>query len=310
MTSTKEYVYFPPNNAQFFFPKEAFKDFENYYTPYSLKAKIFWSLFKNISVVRNQFTINEEQVPLPMNIIKSVLKLDEENYHCLLNAGTRGEEQTTTVIYHTREQQVFLKLAQKTTARQLVKNEYLVLKELESQDFFKAPEAFNFEDHHELSYSALTTEVLEANKLQQVELSENLLSTIIGLNELKPFKKNRGNITYAFAHGDFCPWNLLTTTDGTLCIIDWEMAGFKPLGYDLFTFLFQTAFLLMPKKPISTIISNNEGLIKRYFDHFNVNSWYMFLTEFASLKLEKESKKEGSILTGRYQELLNYGKGQ
>ena len=39
------------------------------------------------------------------------------------------------------------------------------------------------------------------------------------------------------------------------------MAGNYTLGYDLFTFIFQTKFLLEPQKIITDILNENEELI-------------------------------------------------
>jgi hypothetical protein len=54
---------------------------------------------------------------------------------------------------------------------------------------------------------------------------------------------------------------------------------YYPLGYDLFTFMFQSSFYYHLKKSSFTILKQNNDLIKFYFDSFKI--WEMPI-EFAS----------------------------
>ncbi|MFA5299572.1 MAG: phosphotransferase, partial [Lutibacter sp.] len=136
---------------------------------------------------------------------------------------------------------------------------------------------------------------------------QNILDKIIELGEMKinSLKNFKGSLESSFAHGDFCPWNLMTSNDQIL-IYDWEFAGDYPLGYDLFTFIFQTNFLLKPKKNIEAIIIENEHSILSYFKSKNSLDWKSYLIEFAKLKVEFELNKGTNKLISNYKALLEY----
>lgn len=50
-------------------------------------------------------------------------------------------------------------------------------------------------------------------------------------------------IPFSYAHGDFTPWNMFLGKD-RLRVYDWEVAGSRPVFYDLFHFIFQTGVLI------------------------------------------------------------------
>ena len=89
-------------------------------------------------------------------------------------------------------------------------------------------------------------------------------------------------------------------------LYDWEMAGTYPLGYDLFTFLFQTAFLVQPKKTVQHIIVDNQVLIDQYFGFFDISDWKEYLAEFSRVKISFEKIKGTKGLLHYYQGLRNY----
>jgi tRNA A-37 threonylcarbamoyl transferase component Bud32 len=302
--SSKKYVYYPPRNPQFFFPKDSFKDFQKYYRPYSFKAQLFWGLYKTSELVRRLFLVDEDQIPLPIVNIKEVLLIKQKDYECFFNIGTKGLEQKATVIARIRNQSFFLKLAQSDIAKELVVNEYNTLKELDNCSSIDSPKIIGYKENNSKSYIALVTNVINGEKLEDVSVSYRIIDLLIKLSKIRPsnnFKKEQ-----VFAHGDFCPWNILVSNKNELVLIDWEMAGDKPLGYDLFTFIFQTSFLLIPQRTITEIVVNNKSFIDKYFEHFKIVLWQPYLKKFANLKLRAEEKKENSILIKKYHELLNY----
>jgi hypothetical protein len=97
---------------------------------------------------------------------------------------------------------------------------------------------------------------------------------------------------------------MLLNKQQQIVLIDWEMAGLNPLGYDLFTFIFQTSFLLKPKLKINKIIYKNTIHINKYFNHFQIKDWKKYLIKFAKIKVEEEKEKSNSLLLLRYEELL------
>ena len=109
-----------------------------------------------------------------------------------------------------------------------------------------------------------------------------------------------------FSHGDFCPWNMLINKKYEFLLFDWEMSGYKPLGYDLFTYLFQTSFLLNPEITVFQIISKNKTKIKSFFQGFETANWEDYLIKFSSIKIAEEKAKKHSNLLFKYQQLLEF----
>ena len=123
-----------------------------------------------------------------------------------------------------------------------------------------------------------------------------------------PLEKGNNDLELnkCFSHGDFCPWNIILDQENKLLIFDWEMAGENIIGYDLFTFIFQTNFLINTKKLNSTILRENLNFIEFYFDFLKINNWKKYLLEFAKIKYNLETKKNNLILKNKYYKLLGF----
>ena len=96
---------------------------------------------------------------------------------------------------------------------------------------------------------------------------------------------------------------MLEQSNGTIRLIDWEMAQSFPLGYDLFTYIFQTNFILNPNKDILNLIQENKVLINKYFKEFKVDNWNIYLLKYCELKIEMEKIKSKSTLLLKLNEL-------
>ena len=95
-------------------------------------------------------------------------------------------------------------------------------------------------------------------------------------------------------------------TNGNIKVYDWEMAGFYPLGYDLFTYIFQVEFLLNKKYRFKKLLEYNNDNINNYFNFFNVADWKPYLSAFIKLKIEFESIKKNQKLLPFYNKLAIY----
>jgi len=105
----------------------------------------------------------------------------------------------------------------------------------------------------ELTEATLT--VNQANKQQFLDQIDQRLkrlekgATLPGLDWLRQSvaslkeELNKVDIPFAYAHGDFTPWNMYTHYSG-INVYDWEMAGMRPVGYDVFHFVFQSEVLV------------------------------------------------------------------
>lgn len=296
----KSYVYYPPKNPQFFFPKKEFKKFEKYYFPYSLKSKLFWVLFQKSKLIRNIFAISEKDIPLPIESIKRNLNFRNNNYNFFFNLGTQGEEQKATIIAIGANKSLFLKFAEKQKAHVLVRNEIKILQELQLQKTIVVPKLFNHKETN--SFTMLVTEVMQGNKMTKTDISDDVMKCLLELPKVRPVVNNE--FIETFAHGDFCPWNILVKKNGGLLLVDWEMAGYKPLGYDLFTYVFQTSFLLDQESSPQDVINNNKDKIETFFKTYKVENWKEYLTKFAMLKIKVEKQKKQSVLLFKYKQLL------
>lgn len=300
MNKEKHY-FFPPNKPQFYFPKENFKSFSSYYTPYSVKSKLFWYLFKNSSLIRGFFTIKEEYIPLQTYRIKTLLDL--KNSTLFYNLGTTGPEQKATIIADNKKEKRFLKFAQNKLAIELVNNEIKTLLELQENGYLNTAKLIAYQSNKDFSF--LMTDVISGKKYNTTKLNDEVFNYLIKLAKIKPLLDTE--IKETFSHGDFCPWNMLIDfKTKKLVLIDWEMGGYKPLGYDLFTYIFQTNFLLNPNKNCNILIKENQTYINNYFKMFQIKEWHDYLTKFAEIKAGDETSKKNSPLLVKYNELLKY----
>lgn len=301
----KKYCYYPPKSPQFYFPKNQFHQYKGFYQPYTFKSKFFWTIYKNSQLIRNLFLISERKIPLPLSIIKKQLEISNNNYSCFINLGTKGPEQKITAVVRTKKESWFVKFAQSALAQKLVENEFKSLKKLEQIRTVNSPSIVDFKRNTSQSYILLLTELFNAKKLISVDITDSLMQVLYELGNINLTRS--GEIVEVYSHGDFCPWNILVDHDKYL-LIDWEMAENRPLGYDLFTFIFQTSFLLFSHKSIDSIITFHKHHIDAYFNHFGIKSWKPYLHRFAALKLKRETEKNNLILAEKYRQILVNGK--
>ncbi len=299
--SKEKYYYFPPINPQFFFPVKNFKACSKFYKPLKLKSKIVWYIYKKSALVRTLFILREKDIPLQIDTIKNILNL--ENCKLFINLGTKGPEQKATIIAQNSKEALFLKFGTKTRAQKLIRNEINTLKQLQENKHLLIANIISFASNDEFTY--LITNVFYGVKCDMLKINNNIYNYLISLTKSLPIKQDES--INVFSHGDFCPWNILTDpATNKLMVIDWEMASYKPLGYDLFTFIFQTNFLLRPKKKCSTIIKENKTHIDSYFKVYKINNWQSYLAKFAELKVIDEESKDAFFLLKKYNELLKY----
>jgi hypothetical protein len=302
-----KYFYLHPYKPQYFFPEgfERHHVFLSFFKPYTIKGAISWFLFRKFRLYRNFYEIKSIEEFIP---VKNITKIISSPYSIAFNSGSVGPEQKITGLgFQSNGGYFFLKYAQSTLGRKNVINEHYILKNLQSLDFVPKIQSFYKDDTEVL----LKTDVLSGNRLGNVPLNQIILNCLIKLSQLTviPKHETESKIKSVFAHGDFCPWNMMEKNNEIL-LFDWEMGGNYPVGYDLFTYIFQTNFLLNPIKPISEILSENKNNIKFYFDHFQIHNWKMYLLNFALLKIGLETKKEKHSKAFIYEKLLIFCKNQ
>lgn len=299
-----KYFYIHPFKPQYFFPK-AFKKhavFISFFKPYSLIGKISWALFRNFGLYRICFGKKNIEAFIPEKEIRKIIGLKPL---MAFNTGTPGPEQKITGLGWDKKDYFFIKYAKTPLAIKNVVNEHNILHQLVGLNFVPQIKSF----HQDEKQVLLKTEVLIGTKLGNVPLNETILKCLYTLAEQSITSKNKttSSLELAFAHGDFCPWNMMEQ-NGQILLFDWEMGGNYPLGYDVFTFLFQTNFLLEPKKTIQSILSENKEIIDQFFDHFRISEWKNYLTAFSKIKVGLEKEKGLKGMLSQYKMLLDYAK--
>lgn len=271
------------------------------YSAYGGKtAKIYWWLFRNSKIIRSINAVDEKNLDFPYLLIKEITGT---NTLMSFNMGSPGEEQKISILGYDNQtnQPFFAKFAQKPQAMELSKNEINILKQLNGSGFTP----LLLDSHITPDYVYLKTEYIKGNRLENTTLTKQIITLSIRLSRLNFTHSSNNNLHVSMSHGDYCPWNFLKN-EGILRLIDWEMAAIRPLGYDLFTYIFQPAFLLFPKESIETVLQKNKTWIDCYFNSFEIKHWDDYLIDFVNVKLLRETRKNNIKLVTHYQRLKDY----
>ena len=295
------YYYIHPFKPQYFFPKDfkAHKIMSTFYSPYSKVGAISWQLFTKSFLFRVLFSKSSIEKYIPEQKIRAIVG---DTAIMAFNTGTPGIEQKITALGVLNNTDFFIKYAQTTLAKDNVTNEHHVLKQLAILDY--VPKVLDF--YKDESQVLLKTTVLKGERVSITKLNDALLASLFDFEEMYVSTTNKVDTTLktCFAHGDFCPWNMMIQ-EQQLLFFDWEMAATYPLGYDLFTFIFQTPFLLEPEKTIADIKEENKAMIEKYFSRYRIKDWETYLQAFAKQKVLLESNKGESGLLHKYNALLD-----
>ncbi|HEV7349176.1 phosphotransferase [Telluribacter sp.] len=293
--------YFPPWRKQFIFSSTFIHNKlvrKKFYYAYNHFTALIWKLWLYFPFFRKLFVYNPDDFPSYFSEVKDKFNLVEAN--CLINLGTPGPDQKITIIITKNlGQSFFIKAGNTNRAKELILNEARVLMDLSENKLF--PTFIDFEECEHLSY--LTTSVLDGKKLSNILLNQQIISLSIYINSLKEVHHNADGLIYTFSHGDFCPWNLMDDNNN-FKVFDWELAGYYPLGFDLFTFAFQTNFLLYPKKSFSSIMSENLTSFEEYFTVYYIGNFKPYLINFLTIKLNTTINKS-SKLYSKYLQLYH-----
>ncbi len=299
------YYYFNPLSKKCYFPIgfQKYPLFETFYQPYKFSAYILWKLWQNLPFFRFLFSTDEPEKILPIDKIKHYVT---PNSILAFNLGTLGVEQKITIlgIDKITNLSFFIKYATSEIACKNVANEGLVLQQLSHLSF--VPQLYlNSKEKDE--FSLIKTSVFNGVKVTKRPVDSQTLEILYSLAEqkIKSTRNYRSRLRSSFAHGDFCPWNMLVN-DGKLKIYDWELAGQYPLGYDLFTYLFQYEFLVEEKMRFEYVFDENLKVIQEYFQYFRISKWIPYLKEFAHLKYKFEKEKNNYDLIDSYFQLKEY----
>jgi len=295
-----DYYYF---NKQYYFPKcyKKYSLFSSFYQPYTFFGLLAWNLFNNFKFIRSFFIEKSIHQKLPMDNLYKYIKSDSI---LSFNRGSLGPERKITILGTdiNSNDQFFIKYADSDLAITNVCNEANILKKIDNLNFVPILKQFVKNDN----YCLLETNILKGSRLISDKLNIKIFNILIKINNqsIKVEKKYTGDLKTCFSHGDFCPWNINIDNDD-LKVFDWEMAGYYPLGYDLFTFIFQTSFLIN-RTNVKQLLINNKIFIEKYFDNYNIKNWKKYLVEYIKIKTKDSINKNAEKLIKKYNILENF----
>ncbi len=302
----KAFVYPLWRNQYYFHPDStANPQFLAFYHPYSWKLQTFYELWKNASLVRLLRTMDTGSSDEFNTILKAIPDL--ENAVWVIDTGRHSVHRKVSGIYcGDRDADAtmrFFKLGFTRYSKDAVAREASFYKSVSHSGLTPAV----FATMNEPDYTAYVGEYISGRKLEHFEITKKITSTIEMLSEMRfsgviNYNVN-ASLMVSFAHGDFCPWNILVTDDGEYKIIDWEFAGVYPRGFDFLTFKIQVPFLMERRKSVAQIWMSARSEVKRYFEHYAIENWMDYVREFANICATRQN---GGYLGKRYLELKHW----
>ena len=299
----KTVAYFPTFKRKFFFSKSKKGKIllKQFYQPYNFFTSLFCLICEFTPFLSNLFSTEIKNLPLGFNTIQNILGWQHIDF--VLSGGAGSERKLTGLFVNgITGEKVFFKYATSALARKLLQNEVNILSTLSLPTF---PILLN--NGTQINKDVwFVSSVFEGCKYNNAIMTKGIIELILQINKVPyPICENvNKELTHAFSHGDFCPWNLVINQKSEIKIIDWEMAGPYLLGYDLFTFIFQSSFLLSPKKNPAVLMHENIYWFTYYFNAKQIKDYRPYLLAFALLKLKKETIKNNKILIRNYQKLI------
>jgi hypothetical protein len=197
-------------------------------------------------------------------------------------------------VSHTKKKTIG-KIGTDITSRELVLNEIKALSNPILKDY--APKIIQQETGEK--GILMVTEFIE-HSVRKIDKNLSLAITNASIDIAKKTlrKDNLFNLYYCLGHGDLCPWNIRTDINKNIKFIDWEFSDEYPLGYDLFTFFIQSAFLTTSENGLKSI-HRNKDYINTYFSEFGINNWKPYLQLYLHTKINSP-KIEASLQRKHY----------
>lgn len=219
------------------------------------------------------------------------------------NLGTPGDEQKISMLGYVPSsgEEFFAKYSAKETAKLLSRNEIKTLQMLHGSGL--APTLLSSADSGDAVFFRTTRTVGKA--CTSFELTDDIVELLCKLSAVDADGCEAGT---CFSHGDFCPWNMLEQEDGSINLIDWEMAGVRPLGYDLFMFLIHSPLIMGRNADlVSASLNVNDSKIHRYFSSLGIEDYTQCLLSFLRLRIKEEREKRNQSMVESYNALMaNY----
>lgn len=298
------YYRFSTFTTSYYFP-EITKETQFLYGLYSAYggklSRYYWRKFRQSQFVRSLTSEKEERLPFPYTTIRNLVGDDAI---LSFNMGTPGEAQKISILGYEPDtgKQFFAKFAQKPEAKRLSRHEIEVLTKLQNTGLVPMLYDNKITD----SYVYLQTECVQGHRPYGTLLTNQVVDLLISLSAYHyPIAENEktDGLRTCLSHGDFCPWNMLVQQDGLLRMIDWEMAGERIIGYDIFTWLLNVAGLVTGKIPLYHIIEKNRKYIMRYYNSLGISDYTLYLRHFVDCQIDVLRATKNKHILEMYQEL-------
>lgn len=270
------------------------------YSPYGGRlSKIYWWLFQHSSVVRSLTSVNEKDLEFPYSKIKAS---DGNDTLMSFNMGSPGVEQKISILGYDKTLDIpfFAKFSEKPRAKKFTKNEIRIYRMLDGTGL--TPKLLKAVDTDDYVY--LKAEFIKGSRPKSRKMTDEVLQLCLPLSKYHLTDKDvdENGLKMSLSHGDFCPWNVLVS-EGTIRLIDWELATDRTLGYDLFTYICQVSILFEPDKDLLLAIDESMEYVKAYFSTLGISDYKPYLKAFAEQKWVYEESKENVKLSQKYKAL-------
>ena len=292
------YKYQPSATSYYYFPAITLTSelwhLHNFYSPHGRLDKLYWRLLpRRYWLERNCQIVTEEKLDFPYPQILSTEKKGSFMSFRVSDPGTKNEKIVILGFDPLTRIPFFAKFVQQPMSMLSVANEINILKELADSGLVPALMEYAIKADYIWLKTAyvlggtvknrdiyrLLMRLLKGRKINNI-LSQNITQLAITISRLRTPELREDGLIYVFAHGDFLPQNVLQDR-GKLQLIDWETAGYYPLGYDIFTWIFQPGFT-MSNQNWRQVLSRNHRWLKTYFDSFDITNYIPYLTAFAT----------------------------
>ena len=298
-----KYYRFSTFTTSYYFPEiDADSSFlYGLYSAYGNKlSRWYWRKFQQSRFVRSLTSVKEDRLPFPYAKIR---ELCGSEALVSFNMGSPGDAQKISMLGYmpTNRQRFFAKFSQKPEAMWLSKHEIEVLTLL--QETMLVPRLYDCKIGDD--YVCLQTEYVQGHRPIDTLLNQQVVDFLIKLSSFHyPNAQGVSEMRTCLSHGDFCPWNMLVQPDGSLRMIDWEMADERIVGYDIFTWLLNVAGLVTGKIPLYHIIEKNRKHIMRYFNAVQINDYTPYLRVFVEQQIAILQQYNKKHMLARYRELM------
>lgn len=235
-------------------------------------SRVYWWMFRHLSFIRWLNRVDSIRSAFPYNEIISLMPKDSI---LSFNMGTPGDEQKISMLGLDKDgKRFFAKYSEKPDAMALSRHEIDVITALKEKIVAPVLLDYKIED----SFCFFRTSYVEGKTLSVLDLNNEVVNLTITISQLH-IGSSDGTVLTGLSHGDFVPWNMMVK-DGEYRMIDWEMAEERPLGYDLFYFIYQVGRLFAPKEQLASRLKDNVPYIERYFHAFGIEDWQPYYDDF------------------------------